>query len=74
MSSEVLEKSSYVTKSQPADLEAEANDHDSNLLPNRAEQTELTPVEAFKWNVEGDESPCREKTPSAIRASLTDAC
>jgi len=57
MSSEVLEKSSYVTKSQPADLEGKINGHDSNLLPNRAEQTELTPVEAFKWNVEGDKLP-----------------
>ena len=66
MSSEVLEKSSYVTKSQPADLEAEVNDHDSNLLPNRAEQTELTPVEGFKWDVEGDELPVGKMTASDI--------
>ena len=24
----------------------------------RADKTELTPVEAFKWNVDGDQSPC----------------
>jgi hypothetical protein len=24
----------------------------------KVEETELTPMEAFKWNVEGDQSPC----------------
>lgn len=37
-----------------SDVEA---DEDEKALY-RAEKTELTPVEAFTWNVEGDESPC----------------
>lgn len=37
-----------------SDIEA---DEDEKALY-RAEKTELTPVEAFTWNVDGDQSPC----------------
>lgn len=50
-----------VSETKDADLESE----DTNQEPgtwryrsDRAELTELTPVEAFTWNVEGDQSPC----------------
>jgi hypothetical protein len=45
---DVSPKRTCVSESQAADLEAEVRDHDSKILPNRSEQTELTPVEAFK--------------------------
>lgn len=45
-----------------ADLESEHTSQDPGewlYKSDRAELTELTPVEAFKWSVEGDQSPCR---------------
>jgi len=33
------------------------SDEKKRLL-SKVEETELTPMEAFKWNVEGDQSPC----------------
>ncbi|KAJ5527623.1 hypothetical protein N7513_011782 [Penicillium frequentans] len=52
-----------VSETKDADLESE----DTNQEPgtwryrsDRAELTELTPVEAFTWNVEGDQSPFPE--------------
>lgn len=41
-----------------SDVEGNFEDDSKRLVPDRAEATELTPVEAFKWNVEGDQSPC----------------
>lgn len=44
-----------------ADLESEHTSQDPGewlYKSDRAELTELTPVEAFKWSVEGDQSPC----------------
>lgn len=41
------------------DIEGNFEDDSKRLVPDRAEATELTPVEAFKWDVEGDQSPCK---------------
>ncbi|KAJ5200127.1 Oligopeptide transporter OPT superfamily [Penicillium cf. griseofulvum] len=56
-------KDPNISEAPTPDLESEH----SNLDPgeylykaDRAELTELTPVEAFKWNVEGDQSPFPE--------------
>lgn len=51
----VNEKNNFVT----SDVEGNFDDDNKHLVPDRAEATELTPVEAFKWNVEGDQSPCK---------------
>lgn len=40
------------------DIEGNFDEESKRLLADRAEATELTPVEAFKWNVESDQSPC----------------
>lgn len=40
------------------DVEGNSDEESKRLVADRAEATELTPVEAFKWNVEGDQSPC----------------
>lgn len=40
------------------DVEGNFDEESKRLVADRAEATELTPVEAFKWNVEGDQSPC----------------
>lgn len=40
------------------DVEGNSDEESKRLMADRAEATELTPVEAFKWNVEGDQSPC----------------
>lgn len=40
------------------DIEGNSDEESKRLVADRAEATELTPVEAFKWNVEGDQSPC----------------
>ena len=45
----------------PGDLESEHSRQDPKdwvHKQDRGELTELTPVEAFKWSVEGDQSPC----------------
>lgn len=50
-----------VTTTPQADLEAESNSQNQKdwlYKPDRGEVTEITPVEAFQWNVEGDQSPC----------------
>lgn len=49
------EKDTVVT----SDVEGNFDDDSKRLVADRAEATELTPVEAFKWNVEGDQSPCK---------------
>jgi len=40
-----------------SDIEADEIEESKEALY-RAEVTELTPVEAFKWNVDSDQSPC----------------
>lgn len=42
-----------------SDVEGNFDEEGKRLVADRAEATELTPVEAFKWNVEGDQSPCK---------------
>lgn len=51
-----------VSETKDADLESEDISQEPGTWryrSDRAELTELTPVEAFTWNVEGDQSPCR---------------
>ena len=52
----------------------EAGEHRESPLEwiDRSELTELTPVEAFKWNVEGDQSPCECQINSRYLVALTD--
>lgn len=51
-----------------SDIEGNDVDEESKkLAPDRAEATELTPMEAFKWNVDGDQSPCACQTPLESR-------
>lgn len=51
-----------------ADLEdGDGCDAEIKRLAEKAEAVELTPVEAFKWNVDGDQSPCQ----STIRCLTT---
>jgi hypothetical protein len=51
-------KNPDISETGTSDLEAEVNDQDPKDLLYRSDLTELTPVEAFKWSVEGDQSPC----------------
>jgi hypothetical protein len=46
---------------------------DETLPLHRPDETELTPAEAFKWNVEGDQSPCESKL-QVWRCNPMDAC
>jgi hypothetical protein len=51
-----------ISETKDADLESEVTSQEPGTWrykSDRAELTELTPVEAFTWNVEGDQSPCR---------------
>jgi len=47
-----------LSERQSGDLEAEYSNQDPGDRLYRSELTEITPVEALKWNVDGDESPC----------------
>ncbi|OGE57991.1 hypothetical protein PENARI_c001G09463 [Penicillium arizonense] len=49
-----------VSETHTSDLEAENTHLDPGDLLYRSDKTELTPVEAFKWSVEGDQSPFPE--------------
>lgn len=46
-------------QSYVADLEGEGYEAEKQRLTENAEAVELTPVEAFTRNVEGDQSPCK---------------
>jgi hypothetical protein len=70
--SDLPPKRTYLSESQTPDLEAEFRDHDPKAWSNRTERTELTPVEAFKWNVDGDQSPCRDIYIRIIEARIAD--
>ncbi|KAI2706901.1 hypothetical protein DTO013E5_522 [Penicillium roqueforti] len=62
-SSKDLAKDLNISEVPAADLESENTNHDPGewlYKSDRAELTELTPVEAFKWSVEGDQSPFPE--------------
>lgn len=49
----------------------EQDEEEKRRLLYKVEKVELTPMEAFKWNVEGDQSPCRW-TPR-LGGGMTDA-
>jgi hypothetical protein len=54
-------KDPTISEAPTADIESEHTNQDPKEFlykSDRAELTELTPVEAFKWSVEGDQSPC----------------
>jgi hypothetical protein len=51
-------KNPDVSETQTSDPEADNTHQDPDDLLYRSDRTELTPVEAFKWSVEGDQSPC----------------
>lgn len=42
-----------------ADLEGEGYEAEKQKLAEKAEAKELIPNEAFTWNVDGDQSPCK---------------
>lgn len=46
------------TQARPVDVEAYDGENPVKPAP-IPNQTELTPNEAFTWNVDGDQSPCR---------------
>lgn len=48
-----------ITRADTDDIEGSLDEEAKRLVADRAEATELTPTEAFKWNVEGDQSPCK---------------
>lgn len=52
-------KQGAITRADAVDIEGSLDEDGKRLIADRAEATELTPVEAFKWNVEGDQSPCK---------------
>lgn len=51
-------KEKDVVRTDTVDVEGSLNNESKEFLKDRAEATELTPTEAFKWNVDGDQSPC----------------
>lgn len=61
----IAEKDNIVQADASSDLEGHIYEESKRLVADRAEATELTPVEAFKWNVEGDQSPCECSAPEA---------
>lgn len=58
ISSDALKKDD-LTKETVVDVEGNKDSETESMIRDRAEATELTPVEAFKWNVDGDQSPCK---------------
>ncbi|KAJ5329424.1 hypothetical protein N7452_009814 [Penicillium brevicompactum] len=63
MASKDPAKDPAITEAPAGDLESEHSNRDPKEWlhkQDRGELTELTPVEAFKWNVEGDQSPFPE--------------
>lgn len=46
-----------------ADLEGEGLEFEKQKLREKVEAVELIPTEAFQWNVEGDQSPCKFSKP-----------
>lgn len=54
-------KGKNLVRAKAADLEADSHgdgDGGSDGSLGDSESKEVTPVEAFRWNVEGDQSPC----------------
>lgn len=42
-----------------ADLEGDGIEVEKQKAAEKAEAVELIPTEAFQWNVDGDQSPCK---------------
>ncbi|KAJ5279858.1 hypothetical protein N7478_005230 [Penicillium angulare] len=62
-SNDVVTKKADISETPQVDLEAESSSPDEKdwvYKSDRAESAELTQVEAFSWNVEGDQSPFPE--------------
>ena len=53
-------------KANLADVEGNIDADDTKVPLYRPEETELTPAEAFRWNVDGDQSPCKSLGPDSI--------
>lgn len=58
MHADDLKNDNTISLAEAVDLEESLDDENKSAPRDRAEATELTPAEAFKWNVEGDQSPC----------------
>lgn len=52
-------KQDAISRVDVMDPEGSLDEEGKRLIADRAEATELTPAEAFKWNVDGDQSPCK---------------
>lgn len=63
-------KKDDLTKEAVVDVEGNLDNDSEEMIRDRAEATELTPAEAFKWNVEGDESPCKHSEYLLSRLGL----
>lgn len=48
-----------IARETVADVEGNKDSESEKIIRDRAEATELTPAEAFKWSVDGDQSPCK---------------
>lgn len=57
-----------IIQADVSDVEGNIDTDDTKIPFCRAEKTELTPAEAFRWNVDGDQSPC--KKPHRIVESI----
>lgn len=66
-----VSKKDDLTKETVVDVEGTSDNDSEQMIRDRAEATELTPVEAFKWNVDGDESPCRYFEYLLVKLQLT---
>lgn len=63
-STEASKNDDKIVKAEAVDLEGSLGNDSKEALQDRAEVTELTPAEAFRWNVEGDQSPCKPSRES----------
>lgn len=54
------------TQARPVDVEAWEGDDASKPPAPVPTRLELTPNQAFKWNVDGDQSPCKSASLSLI--------
>lgn len=55
-----------VIQANLTDVEGNIDADDTKVPLYRSEETELTPAEAFRWNVDGDQSPCKNLGPGRI--------
>lgn len=64
-------KKDDLSKETVVDVEGNKDSETEGMIRDRAEATELTPVEAFKWNVDGDQSPCKLSCTHSVPSLLT---